>query len=221
MRRRALAALLGTCFAGAAAVAIVGAGDERTLAFTQDIRAGGPVAVVAPGRAACQWGIDSEARFEVVQLLLGTYGRLGPRLTVTVRDNATGRAMAQGRLGPGAADNKPASVRLRPSVPDGPRVGVCVANEGPGRVALYGGPPDDAPTSQAFVGNRPADGDIRLIFYRAEPRSALALVPEIAERAALFRPAPLGAWTFWILLAAMAIGVPLLLGAALRRGVDG
>jgi hypothetical protein len=221
MRRRALAALLGTCLAGAAAVAIAGAADERTLAFTQDIRAARPVAVVAPGRAACQWGIDSEARFEVVQLLIGTYGRPGPRLRVTVRDNVTGRAMAEGRLAAGAADNKSASVRLRPSVPDGPRVGVCVANDGPSRVALYGGPPGDVPTSYAFVGNRPADGDIRMIFYRAEPRSALALVPDMVGRAALFRPAPVGAWTFWILLAGMAIGVPLLLGAALRRCVDG
>ena len=41
-------------------------------------------------------------------------------------------------------------------------------------------------------------------------------VADVFHRAALFRPNPVGAWTFWALLAAVLIGVPALLVRALR-----
>jgi hypothetical protein len=42
----------------------------------------------------------------------------------------------------------------------------------------------------------------------------------VFERAALFRPGWVGAWTFWLLLAALVIGVPTLLGRALRAALE-
>jgi hypothetical protein len=95
-------------------------------------------------------------------------------------------------------------------------VDVCVASPA-GRAALYGGPAYDAPGSQAFAGSHAARADVRMIFYRSDPPSALGLVPRVFERAALFRPDPVGAWTFWALLAAVGLGVPALLGLALVR----
>jgi hypothetical protein len=47
----------------------------------------------------------------------------------------------------------------------------------------------------------------------------LALVPDAFERAALFRPAWVGAWTFWVLLGLVVAGMPLLLMAAYRSAV--
>jgi hypothetical protein len=47
----------------------------------------------------------------------------------------------------------------------------------------------------------------------------LELVPQAFERAALFRPAWVGPWTFWLLLGLVAAGVPLLLAAAYRSAV--
>jgi hypothetical protein len=57
---------------------------------------------------------------------------------------------------------------------------------------------------------------MRLVFKRSEPRSALAQVPDMFERATLFRPDVIGAWTFWLLLVAVAAGIPALLAFALR-----
>jgi len=58
--------------------------------------------------------------------------------------------------------------------------------------------------------------DVALELVRAPERSLLSEVPDMFERASLFRPGWMGAWTFWLLLAAVAIGVPSLLARALR-----
>jgi hypothetical protein len=42
-----------------------------------------------------------------------------------------------------------------------------------------------------------------------------SLLPTIFSRAALFRPGWVGAWTFWALLVALTVAVPLLLARAL------
>jgi hypothetical protein len=60
-------------------------------------------------------------------------------------------------------------------------------------------------------------GDLRLRFHRGHPRSALALVPDMLDRATLFRPALVSTATYWLLLATLVLGIPLLLGLALAR----
>ena len=217
MRSRAVAVLAAGCALGTGALALGAAADERSLAFTLNVAPLGPVAVAQPGEEACQRDVQVAARFDVVQILLGTFARPGPPLTVTVRESGGRRALAAGTLPAGAPDNRAASVRLRPAVEEGQRVDVCVRDDGAHRVALYGGFPYDDPIGDAFVGGRPAAGDIRMSFYRSEPRSALSLLPAMFGRAALFRPDPFGPWAFWALLAVVALGVPMLLGAALRR----
>jgi hypothetical protein len=57
---------------------------------------------------------------------------------------------------------------------------------------------------------------MRIVFRRSEPRSALAQVPDMFERATRFRPDVVGEWTFWALLVLVAGGIPLLLALALR-----
>jgi hypothetical protein len=89
------------------------------------------------------------------------------------------------------------------------------------RVGLRGGAPQAARASTARVEGQPVPADLTLVFLRAEASSALSLVPEMFERATLFHPGWVGAWTFWALLVLVGAGVPLLLwfalGAALRE----
>jgi hypothetical protein len=218
MRRPAVAILLAACALAVAALAAGAATDERALAFNLGVQPEGPVAALEPGRRACQRGIGVPARFDAVELLLGTYARPGPALAVTVH-RPGGQAIGAGKLPAGARDNQPASVRVTPAVSAGEPVDVCVRNDGDRRVALYGGGAAWSP-SVAFAGGREVRGDLRMRFFRSEPRSVLSLVPDMFERAALFRPDPIGAWSFWALLAGVAVGVPLLLAGALRAALS-
>lgn len=211
--------MLVPCALAAAAVAIVAAGDGRTQAFTINVRPTHAVVETPPGGEACQWGIQAGATFDVVEPLLGTHLRPGPPLAVTVRELGTGRALARGRLGGGAPDNELVRVRVEPPVERGRLIGVCFRNEGRHEVVFFGGPSWEAP-GHAYRGIHPGSGDMRLAFHRSEPRSVLSSLPEMFERAAVFRPEPVGAWTFWVLLVLVGAGVPLLLAAAVRAATD-
>ena len=57
--------------------------------------------------------------------------------------------------------------------------------------------------------------DIGLELNRRDNRPLLALLPDAFERASLFRPGWVGAWTYWLLLVALVIAVPVLLSRAL------
>jgi hypothetical protein len=219
LRSRAAALLLGVCALGAGALALVAAGDERTLAFTTNVRVAKIAAVITPGQQACQRGVGPAASFDTLELFLGTGTLPGPPLRAEVRELRGGRPLGQGRIPPGARDNSAVRVRLDRTVRAGPALEVCFRNEGTRNVGLYGGP-DREVAGTAVVGDRPGGGDIRIGFLRSEPRSALSLVPRMFERASLLRPDPVGAWTFWLLLAVVAAGVPLLLAAALRSAED-
>lgn len=211
--------LLALAALGAAAAVLVAALDRREQAFTLNVRPTHAVAEIHPGGEACQWGIEAGAEFDEVEPLLGTHLRPGPPLAVTVRELGSGRPLARGRLPAGARDNALARVRVTPPVERGRLIGVCFRNEGRSEVVFFGGPSHEAP-GHAYAGTRIGDGDMRLVFYRGEPPSVLSTLPQMFERAALFRPDPVGAWTFWVLLALVAAGVPLLLAGALRAAAS-
>ena len=216
MRSRAVLALIGVCAAGAAGIALVAAADERELAFKSNVRPASVVAVVRPGEEACQRQLQASARFDEVEVPLATGPRPASPLVVTVRDER-GRPLARGRLP--ARDDGPVRARVAPAVETGRFISVCLRNAGPRRIGIYGGPDREAP-GRAWVGERPTSGDMRLVFLRSEPSSALSLVPAMFDRASLLRPEPVGPWTFWLLLAALAAGVPALLAAALRAAIE-
>jgi hypothetical protein len=86
---------------------------------------------------------------------------------------------------------------------------VCVRNAGSARAILLGAAPDTPPD---LLGEREAR--FAVTFSAGERRSALAQLPDMLQRAALFT----GAWVspplLWMLLAAVALGLPALLAAA-------
>jgi hypothetical protein len=192
---------------GLIAVLVAGALDDRERAFAVGQPPVRIAAELSPGERACHRGIDVPASFSLVRLATASFRRTGPALTVTAGD-------ALGTVPAGYPDNSTVEARVA-GISEGDRIDVCVRNDGDRRVALYGSPPDTPPDD---LGDPELVPEIGITFVR-EPRSMLALVPDTFERAALFRPAWVGAWTFWLLLGLVCVGVPLLLAAAYRSAV--
>jgi hypothetical protein len=200
--RRALAAVVAL---GLLSVLAAGLLDDRERAFTVGLPAVRVAAELQPGERACRAGIDVPADFSRVRFAAASFGRPGPALTVTA-------GSARGTVAAGYPDNSTVEARVG-DVREGQRIEVCVTNSGDSRVALYGSPPDTPPPYLDDPGREPALG---FTFLRDEPRSMAALVPRAFERASRFHPAWIGAWTFWVLLGAVAAGLPALLLAAYR-----
>jgi hypothetical protein len=215
MSSRAVVALLLVFALGVAAVAAVAARDERDLAFTLGVAPALVAAEIRPGGEACQRPVAVAHDISGVRMQLGTYERPGPPIEAVVRPVAGGRPLAAGRLAGGYPDVTEQTVSLDRPVAAGRRVAVCVRNAGDRRVAVYGGPELARRGSAVYVGGVEQSTDMALVFTR-EGRSALARVPDVFERATVFRAGWVGAWTYWVLLALVLLAAPALLGLALR-----
>ena len=196
-------------------LAVLAGADDRRRAFALPVDRVGPVAKLGAGDTACQEPLVAQEDYEIVELEAGSTG--APRLVVTVaRPRGVGRPFARvevpppGRRGLVRAD-------LGGTIPQETRFELCVTNLGDGVAAVYGSGAI-ANDLSAVTGDGAREGsDMALTFLRDEPVSVLAQLPEMFERAALFRPGFVGAWTYWLLLLAVVIGVPGLLFAALRE----
>ena len=202
-------------------ILLVGAGRKTDLAFTLGVFPGGPVTTLAPGQTACQRPIDVPrgGGFDALTVPLGTFRRPGSPVEATVRDTQTGALLARGALPGGYPDIGTRSlerIALSPAVPEDTRIAVCLRNTGTSRVAIYGNADVATSASTLYKDGRPAGADAALSFSR-ESRSVLSLFGLSADRAALFKAGWVGPWTFWLLAALVALGVPALLAFALAR----
>src|SRR5689334_15636156 len=131
--RRALAALLGVLAAGLIGLVLSAVLHRTPRAFTIGVSASAPVVALKPGDTVCQMPLDVPAggAFDTVIARVGTYGRAGSALRVTVADLARrGRVIAEGRVPGGYGDitKQPVhAVRLSRTV-SAPRIAVCVAD---------------------------------------------------------------------------------------------
>src|SRR3954452_6432950 len=218
---RSARVLLAICLAGVVGLALVAVTMRTRLAFTLGVTAGGVAAGLAPRHEACQTPVaipDADAAFERVVVTLGTYGRPGPPVEITVAPVRGGAALAQGRL-PGGypdVDRSPRHAVEVGKVTTQAPVRVCVRNLGDHKVAVYGNGPLASRTSSATLDGRPLNSDLSLTFELDGSPSLASLVPAIFNRASLFRAGWVGAWTYVVLALAMLLGVPLLVAAALR-----
>jgi hypothetical protein len=141
-----------------------------------------------------------------------------PPIVVFVRRSRTAQTLADGTAEGGPAGSR--TVRLRGSVAGSRKVVACFLNAGAAPAVLL--PPPGTPTR---VTVERSDGladyaDVGLELDRSDDRSVLALLPDAFDRASLFRPGWVGAWTYWLLLVALVIGVPVLLSRALASASD-
>lgn len=214
---------------GIAALLVAAGGDERSTAFSLDIPPASPVATLHTGQAVCQGPFTATAGFGSVTAWISPLQATGvaqqgsipgAAITLTVRDASTNESLATGRLASGYLAPIAPSVLLTRTIPAGRRIRVCLRSRGPGPVELLG----DQPPNQVIAGD---DGSatgspgesIALLFLRPHPRSLLSLVPTMFRRAALFRPGWVGAWTYWVLGAAILAAFALA-GLAVTRAVQ-
>jgi hypothetical protein len=207
-----LLALAALAVAGVVAAAAI---DRRDLAFTPGVAPLGPVVQVDPGRQACQQALRVKAPFRAVELIPGPPPVVPGGLGVRVLDSRSRRVVGRGVLPPGQRGGQPLKVGVG-MVSGARRIDVCIRDLGPRPVTLTGGRAESVPGSRLVRGAKEIEGyALSLRFFRERPRSVLSQVPLIFRRAALFRPALVGSWTFWALAALVALGVPLLLARAL------
>jgi hypothetical protein len=141
-----------------------------------------------------------------------------PPIVVFVRRSRTAQTLADGTAAPGPPGAR--SVHLRGSVAGSRKVTACFLNAG-ARPAILTPRPGTATRVTVERSDGLADyADIGLELGRSDDRSLLALLPDVFERASLFRPGWVGAWTYWLLLVALVIGVPLLLSRALASASE-
>src|SRR5215218_3484681 len=223
--RSARLVIAGLTAAAVLALAVVAVAQRTSLAFTLGVARAAVVARLGPGEEACQRPIDvpSGAAFDRVALAVGTSGRPGPPLRLTVRAARGGGVLAAGALRGGYPDverRRVTRVRLDRTVRAPQRISVCVENGGPRRVGVYGDADLAARTSTAVKDGRPLRRDLSLVFERA-PRSVASEVPAVLDRAALFRFPGLGAWAYVALAVLLVVGGPLLLIRAVHAAGAG
>src|SRR3954449_868183 len=101
--RSARLIVVGLTAAAVLALAVVAVAQRTSLAFTLGVARAAAVARLAPGEQACQQPIDvpSGAAFDRVALGVGTSGRPGSPLRLTVREAGGGRVLSTGTLAGG------------------------------------------------------------------------------------------------------------------------
>ena len=181
--------------------------SERHLTGTNWVRPVTFETELAPGERLCQPDARLPAGSAGVGMRVRTFARARPELRVTVR--SPGEPVVRGRLasGPRAGDVVVPIPELSTERRD---ARVCVEQDGPGRLAIAGGPGigDDA-----RLDGEPIDGMIRLEYVERAPKTWFAVVPDMFDRIAVARDALPGKASLpvFVLLAAGVLGGALLL----------
>ncbi len=235
--RSVVLTLVGVVVSGVIALLLVGATKSDRVAQTLGVAPVGPVSLLSPGSELCQRPIALASDLDAVEFTLGTNARPAPPVTVSLRSFPDRRVLASGQLKAGYDVRGRQVVRLG-HVSAGPDSELCFRNHGPARVAVYGdelsgslctptggrrgvcAPGSVRPTlstSAPYVNGRALSSDVSADFLRDHKRSLLAQVPEMMDRASLFRPGFVKPALWWLLLLGWLLAAPAGLAYALRR----
>jgi Dolichyl-phosphate-mannose-protein mannosyltransferase len=175
------------------------------------------VVELQPGQKACQTTVLLPKDSAGARVFVGTFGRPGPRLVVTVA-TSSGVIVRRGRLTGGYADSRWQVVPFRPTETSSRGDTLCISSAG-SRVALAGvADPNADNRSLLLVGGRQFPADVSLQTVRPGRESLLGLVPTIFHRAALFRPSWVGAWTYYALFALLLLTIGAAVAALIALG---
>jgi hypothetical protein len=226
-RRAAALGIAAVLLVAVVVLAVTGAGKRTDLVLTTGVPPIYPVAPVGPGKTVCQKPLGITDGFDRVRVHVGTFGKPGPPLAVSVLDHRTGAELGRGVQPPGWVDNgTPRNVDVGKVSPGG-QVDVCVRNEGRIDTYFFGdfyhgkfgkGPLGVTPTNStnsADIEGTMIEGDLAVTLLSQKKRSALARIPSILRHAATFKPAFMDAWVYALLGLLILIGAPVALWAAL------
>jgi hypothetical protein len=198
------------------AIGLVGLGasaarSQRWTSFTLRIRARDIVTTVLPRRQICQTPVSVLASAGGIEAWAWPTAQPAPRLIVLVLDRRGHKVLATGQLPSGYAEvppprgyPSPVSLRARLSrtLSSNQRVTICLLNAGKTPVSLLGSTPNRVSGTLSSEGKSTGSA-LALLFLRPHSQSLFSMLPAIFRRASLFRPGWVGAWTFWLLAAAM------------------
>jgi hypothetical protein len=218
MRRGWLAVLVFAAL-GAVGLAVVAIATTTTEAFTIGVLSTEPSATIKAGQTACQKpiAVPPGGSFDRVDFEVGTYHRAGPAIDVTVAPLTGSSPVRHGVLPKGYPDVafQQRHVVEVGRVPGDTVVEVCFHDRGPRPIALFGGNDGSATQSTGYINGRPIGFDFDLVFRR-QAKSFATLLPDIARRAARFRPPWVTPGLFYALVVLLLVGVPILLARAVR-----
>jgi hypothetical protein len=200
MRRRAWLAVLVLPIGVLVALTVSALQPMQIRAYSLGSPDGGQAAILVGGREACEGPIRVPSAVGGVDIWGNGDGNA--QVAVSVREATTGRVLAGGHTtippGPPGAHTIP----VRPSIPAGSAVRVCVTERGPIRFALLGSLPTH-PQIRMKVDGKLTFSEFSLVLFEPSRHSLLAALPTAFSRAALFRFSWVGPWTFWLLALAL------------------
>jgi hypothetical protein len=172
---------------------------------------------LGPGRTACSQNVALDPRGSRARLQVGTFGRPGEPLRLTL-DGAAYRSASTIRGG--YADGSVVVASLRPPA-QATLVRACVENLGTRRVALLASADRTRSRSITSVEGRGTGKSAWLSFYEANRHSLLERSSPTIERMTIFRPGIVGPWLLWPLAALVLVGIPAGVVWAWHRGLAG
>ena len=200
MRRRAWLALLLLPLGVLVSLIVSALQPMQIRAYALGSPDGGQAAMLVRGQEACEGPIRVPSAVGGVRIWGNGAGNA--QVAVSVRNAITGRVLAGGQTtvppGPPGAH----SIPVRPSIPAGSTVRVCVTERGPIPFSLLGSLPTH-PEIRMSVDGKLTFSEFSLVLYEPSRRSLLAALPTAFSRAALFRFSWVGPWTFWVLALAL------------------
>ena len=232
-RRAALVAFVVVLALGLAALLAAAITTTSSTSQTLGVIPVYPIAPLMPhGGTACEEPVAVSEPIERVRFNVGTFGRPGPPLTVLI-NKWGGPQLAQGHVAAGWVDNGTPQVVPVRRIEPGQYIRICFRNDGRIRANVFGDlgtgtvgtklsaqPRPTITPAQASVDGVSITGDMSIAFVTKRSHTLLSQIPKVFARAALFRPPFVGPWLFWILLAALVLGAPLMLWRALRRSLE-
>jgi hypothetical protein len=214
--RRAAIVPLACAVVAAVALVVVAASDERELAYGRGVPAQDPVLEIPPGLEACQGPVAAPASFDALEVFVDPQGFPLVALDTSIRNAETRQLLSHGVLFPDLLRPSRQRIDLEVPVEGGDPVDICFINQEEQPALLLGQEQDPDPVGTLRLAGQVIPADLYLA-YLEDDRSALDRLPQMFERAALWRPGWVGEWTYWLLLAGVALVVPGLLGWALWR----
>jgi hypothetical protein len=170
---------------------------------------------LGPGRTACSRNIALDPRGSRARLRVGTFGRPGEPLRLTLHGAAYRSASP---IRGGYADGSTVVASLRPPA-RATLVRACLENRGTRRVALLASTDRTRSRSVTTVDGRNTGKSAWLSFYEARRHSMLERASATIERIAIFRPGIVGPWLLWPLAALVLVGIPAGAVWAWQRGL--
>jgi hypothetical protein len=179
------------------ALAIAGLHPEAVRTATAHAPNNTTVAVLHPGRSACEGPLVSQRPARSVAVWGASVGSPA-RLTVSVRNATTHALLASGPLLATPAEAEWTS-RLARAVPGGRPLQICLTGDVSG-FALAG---SGASAAGLVATGTTAGQRFSLDLLSDADRSLFASLPTAFSRASLWRPSWVGSWTFWVLAIAL------------------